>query len=253
MPDGAAPPKRAAVKWHGRQLVAKEAQLEKHHESDEGVPLISFTLSSNACQLKRANHSFVLLPPVIIKHYTAAASIQAEAASFAQVTPCDCRCQATPESTKPTPTSPKNQPPSHSKAFTSQTRKLPQWTPGWHVTFVECTIYRTADDPDYAKTLKDGVQKRWIIAEELLEGRYTKWNNNGGSVRARPAAAPLTAIREEDEEENDENEDTASGEPPIVADDVIQAFSHFTASTSNFRRLVCDLQVRRALSRSLST
>ena len=28
MPDGAAPPKRAAVKWHGRQLVAKEAQLE---------------------------------------------------------------------------------------------------------------------------------------------------------------------------------------------------------------------------------
>jgi hypothetical protein len=99
------------------------------------------------------NHSsFVSPPPVIIKHYTAAASIQAEAASFAQVTPCDCRCQATPASTKPTPTSPKYQPPSHSKAFTSQTRKLPQWTPGWHVTFVECTIYRTADDPDYAKT-----------------------------------------------------------------------------------------------------
>ena len=120
------------------------------------------------------------------------------------------------------------------------------------MTFVECTIYRTADDPDYAKTLKDGVQKRWIIAEELLEGRYTKWNNNNGSVRPRPAAAPLTAIREEDEE-NDENEDTASGEPPIVADDVIQAFSHFTASTSNFQRLVCDLQVRRALSSVLST
>jgi hypothetical protein len=58
VPDGAAPPKRAAVKWHGRQLVAKEAQLEKHHESDEGVPLINFTLS-----LTPASSSVLTTPP----------------------------------------------------------------------------------------------------------------------------------------------------------------------------------------------
>ena len=106
-------------------------------------------------------------------------------------------------------------------------------------------------DEEYAKSLKGGQQKRWIIAEEQvgspgnaraslapphlqapqrplqLEGRYTKWNNNGGSVRPRPVTAnALAAIREEDEEEEDEEDEAAPRgadvDAPIIADDVIQ-------------------------------
>jgi len=111
----------------------------------------------------------------------------------------------------------------------------------WQVNFADTWIYEVLDD-----FYEQG--RGWILAEPELEGKFTKWNNNAGGLRA-----PLSrrggggggglgiggAIIEEDEEE-DEDED--GGSAAIVTDDVPQCFSHFTWSVTDGKRLVCDLQ-----------
>ena len=49
----------------------------------------------------------------------------------------------------------------------------------WEMHFLPCHVYEL-HDVDYHQS------KAWVLAEPELEGKYTKWNNNGGAVlRAR--------------------------------------------------------------------
>eukprot|EP00899_Mesostigma_viride_P028369 jgi/Mesvir1/8717/Mv02647-RA.1 len=50
--------------------------------------------------------------------------------------------------------------------------------PSWHLDFLQCHIYQ-CEDARYP----DGVA--WVLAEPELEGRFYKWNNNGGGVSGR--------------------------------------------------------------------
>ena len=92
----------------------------------------------------------------------------------------------------------------------------------------------------------------WILAEPLLEGPYTKFNNNYGKVRkpvSRTPATPkhdssLDLIPEGDDDDYDEECDDDEEEEGIhvYAEDVPQCFSHFTWSISDGAKLVCDIQ-----------
>mmetsp|Transcript_3235 Transcript_3235/g.7530 ORF Transcript_3235/g.7530 Transcript_3235/m.7530 type:complete len:195 (+) Transcript_3235:1019-1603(+) len=86
----------------------------------------------------------------------------------------------------------------------------------WQVNFADTWIYEVLDD-----FYEQG--RGWILAEPELEGKFTKWNNNAGGLRA-----PLSrrggggggglgiggAIIEEDEEE-DEDEDEEEEEEEV--------------------------------------
>ena len=91
--------------------------------------------------------------------------------------------------------------------------------------------------------------KAWILAEERLEGKFTKWNNNAGGVRkaradqvksVNPINRDLGAIFEEDEEEGDEDEE--GEDDRIEISEIPQCFSHFSWSVSDGQQLVCDVQ-----------
>ena len=101
------------------------------------------------------------------------------------------------------------------------------------VTFAKCALYECRDE-----TYPEGVA--WVLAEEELVGKYTKWNNNAGGVlpQERDPVA-LGAIQEEDEDSSDE-EWGGVGRP--VVSEVPQAFSHFTFEDTDRKKLVCDMQ-----------
>ena len=99
-----------------------------------------------------------------------------------------------------------------------------------------------------------------------LEGRFIKWNNNAGAVRAhptsparrKPAGGPaaskgLGIIGEDsDEEEATEGSDSSSSgaeEAGVTVEDIPQSFSHFTYEATDGEKLVCDLQVTRIVQR----
>ena len=107
------------------------------------------------------------------------------------------------------------------------------------VSFIDCCIYEVLDD-----TLGYPGGRAWILAEPELEGRFTKYNNNAGSVLgqspAKKAAASMGAILEEDEDE--EEDDGDGGGAGVTVLDVPQCFSHFTWSVTDGDLLVCDLQ-----------
>lgn len=109
-----------------------------------------------------------------------------------------------------------------------------QTTP--RILFLECSVYMVTD--------KDAVRLGVLVEKRLDAEKYTKWNSNNGFVASgRPAVsadggvANLAGIIEAEEDGSDEG-----GALTIDAQDIPQAFSHFTCLHSNWRLVVCDLQ-----------
>mmetsp|Transcript_10216 Transcript_10216/g.16539 ORF Transcript_10216/g.16539 Transcript_10216/m.16539 type:complete len:690 (+) Transcript_10216:55-2124(+) len=87
--------------------------------------------------------------------------------------------------------------------------------PSWIIRFLDCEVYHI-DEPEY---------NNWVLLEPTLEGKFLKWNNNGGSV----SKSILKYVDNISEEEED-------------IDELPQAFSHFSYCDSGGKKLVCDLQ-----------
>jgi len=120
--------------------------------------------------------------------------------------------------------------------------------PAINVSYVPCWLYIVADK-EYYHQVPGGVVD--IVAEELLEGTFTKWNSNGGRVgglshSGSSACFALGAIAEEQESDSDsdgEDDSRQVGQKDRqILDSVIQAFSHYTYVKSGGQQLVCDLQ-----------
>ena len=128
--------------------------------------------------------------------------------------------------------------------------------PHLFVSFLDCAVYEVMD-PNAVIT--SGTGTAWILAEKMLQGKYTKWNNNGGSVLKRPEVSPasgtastkvgvIDAIIEGDEDDEDEDDDNAETEQFIPMYDVPQTFSHYSYNeavkegTESFTCLICDIQ-----------
>ena len=132
------------------------------------------------------------------------------------------------------------------------------------VHFLECSVYALND-------ATEGYMG--VLVEKMLDGNYTKWNNNGGYVDGQDKAAAkkkLDALEEEqreeaelekrlaarvvkfdlgpieesdeDEDSDEEGEDVLGGAPIVADTDILQAFSHFTHFYNSRKHLVCDLQ-----------
>ncbi|KAK3275216.1 hypothetical protein CYMTET_16642 [Cymbomonas tetramitiformis] len=128
-------------------------------------------------------------------------------------------------------------------------RRLNDTRPEWSVHFLDSVLYTVWDDSDrYPSGLA------YFTAELELEGKFTKWNNNGGNVRRSPptsfpghpnqntsaSSSLLLSAITEDEEGSGETDPSARD--AIQVDDVPQAFSHFTHAVTNGKQLVCDVQ-----------
>jgi len=90
------------------------------------------------------------------------------------------------------------------------------------VEFIPCSLY---------SIVAPSQEREWILAEPELEGKFTKWNNNGGAVSSGKKGSALGQLGGISEEST-----------PISASDVPQCFSHWTHTTSNGKKLICDLQ-----------
>ena len=146
-------------------------------------------------------------------------------------------------------------------------------TTQFDVNFVDCFVYRVPNP------FSEGVGSvKWlhVLVEPELEGKYIKWNNNAGGVRAVPeshglreratraAERDVFSITEEDEEEarsrsqsrsrshsrsrrtsRSHSRTRGSGENAPDAKmwlEVPQAFSHYSFVASEYKFLICDLQ-----------
>jgi hypothetical protein len=111
----------------------------------------------------------------------------------------------------------------------------------WQIHFLQCVMYQVKD-PWY----EGGMG--WILAESQLDGVFTKWNNNGGSVRdvmptpTQGASAGIGAIMEENEDEDEDKDEDDQEDPILLLNQVPQCFSHFTHSHTRGKKLVCDVQ-----------
>jgi hypothetical protein len=108
---------------------------------------------------------------------------------------------------------------------------------GWQIHFLQCVMYEVND-----VRYEGGMG--WILAESQLDGVFTKWNNNGGSVHdvmpAPTQGAGIGAIMEENEDEDEDEDDQE--DPILLLNQVPQCFSHFTHSHTRGKKLVCDVQ-----------
>ena len=124
----------------------------------------------------------------------------------------------------------------------------------FHITFSKCPIYRIKD-----KKFDDGMGI--LLSESELDGKFTKWNNNGGACNLSTSLftcietglKDLNIIEEGSEEEEDDDDDdddhhhhitrqrTRLDTPEHLAH-VPQCFSHFSYCYSKGKHLICDLQ-----------
>ncbi|XRB13182.1 VWFA domain-containing protein [Pseudoscourfieldia marina] len=139
-------------------------------------------------------------------------------------------------------------------------RRLASGIDEWYVSFLDVCVYMVEDE-----SYESGVA--WILAEDHLDGRFEKWNNNAGHVKKK---TNVTAKKNEtlndwsimetllltqldaivEEEEDNENgtgfisieHERRELQKQINKDDVPQAFSHFTYEATGGTKLVCDLQ-----------
>ena len=126
--------------------------------------------------------------------------------------------------------------------------------PHLFISFLDCAVYEVTDP---RSTLTFGTGTAWILAEKMLQGKYTKWNNNNGSVLKKPESltsvvsakvGAIDAIIEGDEEDEDDEivDDLEASFVPMY--DVPQAFSHFSFKDVvhdgglPIRCLICDIQ-----------
>lgn len=117
------------------------------------------------------------------------------------------------------------------KSFTAS---LPSRRMEWNIAFLRTSIYGYYDD-DYKN------REAWILVEPELDGKFMKWNNNGGEVRRRSNTQIISDELESMalmEEEEDDQEDM----DPVAIDDIPQTFSHFSYECTGGKQLVCDLQ-----------
>ena len=121
----------------------------------------------------------------------------------------------------------------------------------FRITFSKCPIYRIKD-----KKFDDGMGI--LLSEPELDGKFTKWNNNGGGCNLSTSLftcietglQDLNIIEEGSEEEDDDDDDDhhhinlqrARLDTPEYLAHVPQCFSHFSYCYSKGRHLICDLQ-----------
>ena len=97
------------------------------------------------------------------------------------------------------------------------------------IRFIPCAIYRL---------WHDGIHEDIsILAEPELEGKFIKWNNNGGAVASPTRSGRLNVLSQLKAVCEEEDE---SG--TIKASDIPQCFSHFSYVYSKEKSLICDLQ-----------
>eukprot|EP00241_Pyramimonas_parkeae_P004104 CAMPEP_0114246224 /NCGR_PEP_ID=MMETSP0058-20121206/12339_1 /TAXON_ID=36894 /ORGANISM="Pyramimonas parkeae, CCMP726" /LENGTH=673 /DNA_ID=CAMNT_0001359377 /DNA_START=223 /DNA_END=2241 /DNA_ORIENTATION=- len=130
--------------------------------------------------------------------------------------------------------------------FNERLAKVPgvtELTP--RISFLECNVYVVMD-------INQG--RLGLLVEKMLDPkRYMKWNSNCGYVAGQEPAVSeskpqmqlpqLFEIQEEDEEDDSDTECDGTFEHiKIAAEDIPQAFTHFTYRHSQRKMLVCDLQ-----------
>ena len=112
----------------------------------------------------------------------------------------------------------------------------------FRIIFSKCPIYRVKD-----KKFDDGMGI--LLSEPELDGKYTKWNNNGGGCNL--STSLFTCIEtglqdlniiEEGSEEEEEEDDRARLDTPEHLAHVPQCFSHYSYCYSKGGHLICDLQ-----------
>lgn len=107
--------------------------------------------------------------------------------------------------------------------------QAPELQDRWNVWFVPSFLYKVKDSVYNRK----GDHTAWLFVEPELEGRWMKWNNNGGDVMPNSKMDSLEARLDID---------PVTGFHDVRTGDIPQCFSHFTWSVSGGKQLVCDLQ-----------
>lgn len=110
------------------------------------------------------------------------------------------------------------------KLFNEAVRKAPMLKPAIDevslpppIYFLRCTIYQYFNDK---------AEKRALLVEDFLQGKFTKFNSNNGYVR--------------EDDPNGASIELVTGTALLT--DFVQAFSHWVYEYTRHQMIVCDLQ-----------